>query len=70
MTHTAKSLAPVTTQIEFHPIRWLLRLDAAYREARKLKNAEDQRLDDMGITRKEADAVFYSRFGQNRWYSR
>lgn len=70
MTHTEKSLAPVTTPAKFHPIRWLLRLDAAYREAHKLKNAEDNRLDDMGITRKQADAVFYSRFGQNHWYSR
>jgi len=61
--------APVTAST-FNPIQWLLRLEATYREADKLKNTEDHHLLDMGITRKQADAIFYGRFGQHRYYSR
>ena len=35
---------------------WLLALDAGYRGARKLADATDSRLADMGLTRAEAEA--------------
>lgn len=53
-----------------NPIKWLLRLDAAYREATKLKNADKERLDDMGLTREQANAGFYQCLTHNRYYSR
>ncbi len=55
-----------TTFTKFNPIQWLLRLEAAYREAGQLKKTEGHVLDDMGMTRKQADTAFYQRFGQNR----
>jgi uncharacterized protein YjiS (DUF1127 family) len=42
---------------------WLVALDAGYRNARKLAEASDERLDDMGIARDEAEAAFVGRFG-------
>ena len=70
MTHaTTAPTAPITTS-KFNPIQWLFRLEAAYRQADALKNAEDHHLLDMGLTRKQADTAFYGRFGQNRYYSK
>lgn len=54
----------------FNPIKWLFRLEAAYRQAAQLKMTEDCHLEDMGITRQQADDAFYGRFGQNRYYSK
>lgn len=68
-TAPAAVTAPATTR-EFNPIRWLLRLDAAYREADKLKKSEAHRLQDMGLTRDQANSAFYGRFGEHRYYSR
>ncbi len=69
MAHSASQTRPITS-FSFHPLQWLLRHDAAYREAQELKRTEDHHLADMGITRDEADTAFYSRFGQHRWYSK
>jgi uncharacterized protein YjiS (DUF1127 family) len=68
-TATATRTRPATFA-KFNPIQWLLRLDAAYREADQLKKTEGHFLKDMGISREQADTVFYHRFGQNRYYSR
>jgi len=54
----------------FNPIQWLLGLERAYREAQQLKSTEDHNLKDMGITRREANAAFYTQYSENRWYSR
>jgi uncharacterized protein YjiS (DUF1127 family) len=70
MAHaTTAPTAPITAP-KFNPIQWLLRLETAYREAEVLKNADDHTLLDMGITREQADAVFHSRLGQHRYYSK
>lgn len=70
MTHTVTAPRTATAPAaSFNPIKWLFRLEAAYREADALKNAEDHHLLDMGITRKQADAVFYGRFGLHRFHS-
>jgi uncharacterized protein YjiS (DUF1127 family) len=42
---------------------WLVALDAGYRNARKLADASEERLDDMGIARDAAEAEFEARFG-------
>ncbi len=55
----------ITTQIhntkfhKFAPIQWLLRRYAGYCDAQKLKNTEDFYLEDMGITRKQANQITY-----------
>ena len=36
-------------------LNWLADRDAAYRSAQKLRSMPDERLDDMGITREQAD---------------
>jgi uncharacterized protein YjiS (DUF1127 family) len=54
----------------FNPIKWLLALERAYRDSQKLKATEDHHLLDMGITRRQANAAFYTRFSENRYYSR
>jgi len=66
---TASSIRPAPFAI-FNPILWLFRLEAAYRQAALLKKTERCHLDDMGISREQADPAFYGRFGQHRYYSR
>ncbi|MGR3292318.1 MAG: hypothetical protein ACU0C9_14180 [Paracoccaceae bacterium] len=66
---TTATTATAPTAV-FNPFNWLVRLEAAFRQAEQLKSTEDHHLRDMGITRKQADAVFYGRFGQHRYYSR
>lgn len=70
MTYLETSRTRPAAVATFNPIKWLLRLEADYREADKLKKADDTRLQDMGLTRKQADTAFYGRFGQSRYYSR
>ena len=48
------------------PLRWLLHLDAAYRQYRALKEADAERLADMGISRKAADRAFYRQFADKK----
>jgi uncharacterized protein YjiS (DUF1127 family) len=45
---------------------WIATRDAAYRQARRLARCCDARLADMGLTRAEADAAFYSQIRGNR----
>jgi hypothetical protein len=47
----------ISAPTKFKPIRWLLCLDAAYRQAHNLKNAEDRFLEDMGITRQQVNSL-------------
>ena len=41
-------------------------LDAAYHQYRALKNADAERLADMGISRKAADRAFYRQFADKK----
>lgn len=38
-------------------LNWLADRDAAYRSAQKLRSMPDERLDDMGITREQANEL-------------
>lgn len=51
-----------TFRFRFNPLATILRLDAAYREMRKFKELDDERLADMGLTRKDKDRAFYQQF--------
>lgn len=42
-------------------LNWLADRDARYREAHKLRNMSTERLEDVGITREEANRAFYQR---------
>lgn len=43
----------------------LVQADARYRQKCKLRGLPDERLRDMGLTRRDADAAFYSRYGNH-----
>jgi len=43
-------------------LNWLASHDAAYRENARLKAMPQHRLDDMGMTRDDANRAFYQRF--------
>lgn len=66
MTTATTTTSNNTTSARTGLIGWVLNLDATYRQYRKLISAEDARLADMGLTRKQANNVFYRRFGQHR----
>ncbi len=70
MTNVAETPAFPAISRTLNPIMWLLNLDRAYREAQQLKSTADHHLKDMGITRREADASFYTLYSKNRWHSR
>lgn len=70
MTTTQASRARPAPRQTLNPIKWLLRLDADYRQAIHLKNADKERLDDMGLTREQANLAFFQRLGQNSYRSR
>lgn len=48
------------TPIWLRALNWLADRDAAYRASHKLRDQPDERLDDMGITREQADTAFYT----------
>ena len=70
MTYVTAASAHNTKFYSFNPLKWLLRLEYAYRQAQQLKSTEDHHLRDMGISRRQANAAFYTQFKENRWYSR
>ncbi len=39
-------------------LNWLAERDRSYREAQKLRNMPSERLDDMGMTREDAENAF------------
>ena len=45
---------------------WLVEANRRYRESVKLRNMPDERLRDLGISRKEADQSFLRRFAERR----
>ena len=57
MTSNTNNQNAITAPTKFKPIRWLLFLDAAYRQAHNLKNAEDRILEDMGVTRQQVNSL-------------
>lgn len=69
MAHATETPTFTIKNNTFDPIQWLLRFERAYREAQQLKSTENHHLKDMGITRREADAVFLTRYSQNRHYA-
>lgn len=62
VTSTARPAARQATRtpIWLRALNWLADRDAAYRASRKLRNMPDERLEDMGISREEANAAFYT----------
>lgn len=60
MTKTAHR-ATTNTPIWLRALNWLADRDAAYRASHKLRNMPDERLEDIGITREDANAAFYQR---------
>jgi len=71
MTTIATNTTIHTNKSRFNIIKWFLDLDAAYRDAWKLENADERLLNDMGIKRdRSADQVFLSQLGANRWTPR
>ncbi len=72
MTSATKTETPTfpAGSRSFNPIKWLLDLDRAYREARQMKSTAEHHLKDMGITRREADASFHTLYSKNRWHFR
>ena len=57
MTINTNNQNHITAPAKFKPIRWLLCLDAAYRQAHNLKNADDRILEDMGVTRQQVNSL-------------
>jgi len=57
MTINKNNQNHITAPAKFKPIRWLLCLDAAYRQAHNLKNADDRILEDMGIDRQQVNSL-------------
>lgn len=51
-------------------LNWLQHLDAAYRQSQQLKKATPEQLNDMGISRKQADTAFLGQFRDDRWTPR
>ncbi|MFQ5623676.1 MAG: hypothetical protein ACE5FS_09805 [Paracoccaceae bacterium] len=62
MTQAARKTITLPRISRPHPLRWLMRLDAAYRQHQALKSATPGQLDDMGISREDADIAFYRQF--------
>lgn len=56
-TNASKSLTPIWLRA----LNWLARRDANYRAARMLRAMPEERLNDMGISRAEANVAFYRR---------
>ena len=69
MAHVNASPVHNTASRSLNPLKWLLRLDYAYRQARKLRATEDHYLRDMGISGREANADFYTQYKEKRWLS-
>lgn len=67
MTYTETTTNTFSTPAKFNLIKWMLRLDASFREASQLKNAEGHNLKDMGLTRKQANTAFYRQFAEKRY---
>ena len=67
MTYTETATSTFAAPAKFNLIKWIIRLDASFREASQLRNTEDRNLKDMGITRKQANTAFYRQFAEKRY---
>ena len=65
---TTQSITRISFPKIANPFRWLVRLDAAYRSYLSLKEAENHRLEDMGISRKQLDQAFYRQFAEKSYH--
>lgn len=68
MTIAEHSIIPTAPSPKFRPLAWLLALDASYRQFRQLARTDTEHLQDMGVSRDQANKTFYRRFGQHRFY--
>jgi uncharacterized protein YjiS (DUF1127 family) len=50
-----------TQPLWLRALNWLARADNAYRQKQMLKSLPDERLEDMGLSRRDADIAFYRR---------
>ena len=66
MTYT-ETATTFITPTKFNLIKWLVRLDASFREANQLKRTEAHNLEDMGITRQQANTAFYRQFAEKQY---
>jgi len=68
LSQPARSIpaAHVKTPILLRALNWLAEKDGNYRQAAKLRDMDDERLTDMGITRAQANQAFYQLWGNKR----
>ena len=67
MAYTETTTNTFSAPAKFNLLKWLLRLDASFHEASKMKNAEEHNLKDMRITRQQANTAFYRQFAEKRY---
>ena len=67
MTYTETATTTFATPAKFNLIKWLIRLDASFRETDQLNKTETRNLKDMGITRQQANTAFYRQFAEKRY---
>ncbi len=46
----------------FRPLAWIVRLDAAWRQYRRFKSLDAERLSDLGLTKTDRDRAFFRQF--------
>lgn len=68
MTITFTNSIAKPRRFNLNPLRWWLRLDAAYRQHHALKQATPEQLDDMGISFEQANIAFYRQFANTKHY--
>lgn len=56
---TPKSTTPLLLRL----LNWIAEKDEHHRQIIKLRKQHDDRLKDLGLTRRQADQGFYQRFG-------
>lgn len=59
-----RAISQQNTSVVLRILNWLVRLDSNHRQSQKLKHLDDRLLDDMGMTRKDAERAFYTKFGR------
>ena len=67
MAYTETTTNTFAALSKFSLINWLFRLDASFRDADQLKKTEAHNLEDMGITRQQANTAFYHQFAEKRY---
>ena len=67
MAYTETATNTFAAPAKFNLFSWILRLEASFREANKLKNTEARILKDMGITRQQANTAFYRQLAEKSY---